>query len=168
MLLREYIKIIYFGQIAFGYPTWAKLCYTKEKKTKILLENKLSNRIVDWRIIYNKIKSNVDLKQAAKKGNLNLVNILIEANFDPSIDNNYAIGVASQNGYLDVVNRLLEDNRVDPSAIHNYAIRMASENGHLDVVNKLLEDDRVDPSADDNSAIQWASESGHLNIVIDY
>ena len=125
----------------------------RKHKTEILLESKLSNRIVDWRIIYSEIKSKVDLKQAAKEGDLNLVNILINANFDPSADDNYAIRKASEKGHLNVVNRLLEDDRVDPSARDNYAIRTASGNGHLNVVNRLLKDDRVDPSDFDNEAI---------------
>src|SRR3989304_4321084 len=119
-------------------------------KTEILLETKLVDKKIDWRLIYNKIKSDVDLKRAAEEGDLNLVNILIEANFDPSADNNYAIGVASNNGHLNIVNRLLKNDKVDPSACNNYAIICASEMGHLDVVNRLLEDDRVDPSARDN------------------
>src|SRR3972149_338705 len=114
-----------------------------KQKTEILLKTKLGDKKIDWRLIYNKIKSRVDLKQAAEEGDLNLVNILIEANFDPSINNNYAIQFASNNGHLDIVNRLLEDDKVDPSACNNYAIGMASKYGHLDVVNRLLEDDRV-------------------------
>src|SRR3990172_3508532 len=89
-----------------------------KQKTEILLETKLGDKKIDWRLIYNKIKSKVDLKLAAKEGHLN------------------------------VVNRLLEDDRVDPSDNDNYAIRWASLKGYLNVVNKLLEDDRVDPSAD--------------------
>jgi len=84
---------------------------------------------------------------------------------DPSAENNYAIRVASENGHLAVVNRLLADERVDPSADNNFAIRWASENGHLAVVNRLLQDERVDPSALDNNAIQWASHNGHLAVV---
>ena len=66
--------------------------------------------------------------------------------FDPSIHDNYAIQWASKNGYLEVVQELLKDNRVDPSANNNYAIQWASNNGHLEVVQELLKDNRVDPS----------------------
>ena len=41
------------------------------------------------------------------------------------------------NGHLDVVNRLIEDDRVDPSADDNYAVRQASRNGHTEVVELL-------------------------------
>jgi ankyrin repeat protein len=66
---------------------------------------------------------------------------------------------------IEIINRLLEENRVDPSADNNKAIRIASQKGHLDIVNRLLEDPRVDPSAYNNSAIKWASQNGHFDIV---
>jgi hypothetical protein len=52
--------------------------------------------------------------------------------------------LASKSGHLEVVERLLQDERVDPSARDNQAVRWAAENGYLTVVDRLLEDDRVD------------------------
>src|SRR3990167_9224825 len=72
---------------------------------------------------------------------------------------------ASKNGRLDIVERLLEDQRVDPSDQNNISIIFASENGHLDVVERLLQDERVDPSSQDNQSIILASENGHLGVV---
>jgi hypothetical protein len=54
-----------------------------------------------------------------------------------------AIRIASFNGHLAVVERLLADPRVDPSAKDNAAIRWASKKGHLAVVERLLADPRV-------------------------
>ena len=82
-----------------------------------------------------------------------------------SVNDNWAIRVASYNGHLEVVNRLLEDPRVDPSAHCNEAIRAASKRGHLGVVSRLLEDPRVDPLAQNYEAIQIASYGGHLGVV---
>lgn len=46
---------------------------------------------------------------------------LIEgARVDPSGDGNYAIRVASQNGHIEIMARLLQDNRVDPTADDNF------------------------------------------------
>jgi hypothetical protein len=74
--------------------------------------------------------------------------------------------MASENGHLAVVERLLQDPRVDPSALDNGAIQMASYGGHLAVVERLLQDPRVDPSDSGNNwAIQHASEGGHLAVV---
>ena len=51
--------------------------------------------------------------------------------------------MASKNGHLSVVERLLQDPRVDPSDDDNYAFCMAAENGHSSVVERLLMDPRV-------------------------
>jgi hypothetical protein len=84
---------------------------------------------------------------------------------DPSANNNEAIRCASVDGFVAVVNRLLQDPRVDPSANNNEAIRYASSDGHQAVVNRLLQDPRVDPSANDNEAIRCASSGGHVAVV---
>ena len=84
---------------------------------------------------------------------------------DPSDKKNKAIRLASENGCLDVVNRLLEDPRVDPSDKSNESIRLASAKGHLGVVNRLLEDPRVDPSDVRNFAIRLGVKNGHLVVV---
>ena len=84
---------------------------------------------------------------------------------DPSANNNEAIRCASVDGFVAVVNRLLQDPRVDPSANNNEAIRYASSDGHQAVVNRLLQDPRVDPSANNNEAIRWASFSGCVAVV---
>jgi hypothetical protein len=69
--------------------------------------------------------------------------------------NNITLLLAAEDGYLNLVNRLLQDPRFDPSFCGK----------HLDVVNRLLQDPRVDPSANDNYAIRWAVNNGHLDIV---
>ena len=90
---------------------------------------------------------------------------LLNNGLDPSVDNNYAISMASEHGQLEIVKLLLSDPRVDPSDKDNYDIKMASYNGHLEIVKLLLQDKRVDPSAKDNYAIRFASDFGHLEIV---
>src|SRR5215217_2379231 len=72
---------------------------------------------------------------------------------------------ASMKGQIEVVKRLLADERVDPSANNNRAIKGASENGHSEVVKRLLADERVNPSANDNWAIKRASANGHSEVV---
>jgi hypothetical protein len=99
-----------------------------------------------------------------EKGILWAIEDLLEY-VDPSMYNNNAIQRASVLGYLDVVERLLQDSRVDPSANDNLAVQWASHAGHLPVVERLLRDPRVDPSACDNWAIRWASKNGYLDVV---
>ena len=89
----------------------------------------------------------------------------INALVDPSENDNWAIRIASQNGYVEIVRLLLADPRVDPFATNNWAIRYASENGHIEVVRLLLEDSRVDPSDQNNYAIRCASLNRHLGVV---
>ena len=97
-------------------------------------------------------------------GKIDIVKQLLPQ-IDPSIQNNYAIRYAAENGYPDVVELLLKDSRVDPSAHYNWAIRWAALNGHKDVVELLLRINTVDPFAEDNWAIKWAAEYGHKDIV---
>ena len=84
-----------------------------------------------------------DLCDVVDYGDLTAVQCLLRADINPSAQDNYAIGVAAQNGHLDVVELLLADKRVNPSADNNYAIRWAAHWGHLDVVQLLLKDKRV-------------------------
>ena len=106
------------------------------------------------------------LLDAIKRDDLEVVRKLLEdPRVDPTVNDNWAIQVASDNGHLEVVRLLLADPRVDPSADDNWAIRQASENDHLEVVRLLLADPRVDPSVDDNWVIRQASENGQTEIV---
>ncbi len=105
------------------------------------------------------------LKKSIKNNYLNGVKIALEKGADPSQEYNYAIRLASNNGHIEVVKLLLQDERVDPSDFNNYAIKKASENGHTEVVRLLLSDLRVDPSDHRNDAIRYASENGHTEVV---
>ena len=78
-----------------------------------------------------------------KNGVVWLFQECIDAGYNPSVWNNWAIRLASYYGHLEVVKVLLADPRVDPSVWNNYAIRLASENGHLEVVKELLKNKRV-------------------------
>lgn len=77
------------------------------------------------------------------------------------------LSFSSENGYLEIVKLLLEDEQVDPSDDNNYALKLACESGHLEIVRLLLEDKRVDPSDSYYSydSLAIASEKGHLDIV---
>ena len=87
------------------------------------------------------------------------VSSLLRLGVDPSVDDNFAIRFASENGHTPIVKLLLEDPRADPSVKDNYAIRWASAFEHTSTVKMLLKDSRVDPSARHGLiwAIRWAS-----------
>ena len=66
----------------------------------------------------------------------------IDAGYDPSVWNNWAIRYTSSHGRLEVVKVLLADTRVDPSVYDNLAIEW-SYYGHPEVVKALLANKRV-------------------------
>ena len=101
-----------------------------------------------------------------KNNKIECVSILLQnERVDPAAGDNIAIIIASEKGYLSVLERLLQDDRVDPAAEHNIAIRCASQKGQLHVVERLLQDKRVDPAADHSIAIRFASWNGQLHVV---
>lgn len=89
----------------------------------------------------------------------------LEHFFDPSINNNLAIRLASRNCYTAAVELLLKDPRVDPSVKINEAIRRAALYGNGAIVRLLLQDKRVNPSANMNQAIMSAAVRGHTGVV---
>lgn len=134
------------------------------------------------------------LTEAIENGHVEIANrILDDPRTDPSADNNSALLKASEKGYCklvdrlltdsrlkfdkslsprlllsknpEVVQRLLQEDRIDPSINNNSAIKRASEYGYPATVAMLLQDSRVDPSVSDNYAIQWAARNGHLEVV---
>jgi len=117
---------------------------------------------IDPHILYDKIRNHIPgsndserLYRAAAFGNLRAVNFLVEnvEGVDAAAYNNFAIRLASANGHLAVVERLLTVEGVDTTALDNEAIRWASRNGHLPVVERLLTVEGMDAAADDNYAV---------------
>jgi len=102
---------------------------------------------------------------ASQRDYLQIVELLLTLGADPRYKENKAIRRASEYGHLDILNRLLQDERVNPSDDNNYAIRRASSNGYLAVVERLLQDERVDASDWRNDAIKQANANGHLAVV---
>jgi hypothetical protein len=76
---------------------------------------------------------------------------------------------AVEDGDVEVVKLLLNDERVDPGANDNYLIKYActktEQDNTLEIVRLLLNDSRVDPSADENFAILFAIYKGSIEIV---
>jgi hypothetical protein len=56
---------------------------------------------------------------------------------------NRAFNIACWEGHIEIVNRLLQDERVNPSARNNRAIITAHSRGHQAVVDRLRQDPRV-------------------------
>ncbi len=105
------------------------------------------------------------LVNACSEGDLRLVNQLIEEGVDPSMENNRCIILAAKHGHLDVIERLVEDERVDPFDQANYAFIEACFEDHLIVVEYLLSIG-ADPSAQENIGFIEACSRGHTEIVL--
>ena len=151
---------------------------------KLLLISKRTDKlIVEHGNEYN------TLIYASQKGDLDIVNELLERGVDPNanIPNNlsdplivhrnmyqtcehpdyngdHALIEASRNGRLNIVNFMLERG-VDPSIYNNLAIILASLNGHLDIINRLCEDQRVDSSDLQNIAVIFASSKSDVDPI---
>jgi ankyrin repeat protein len=78
---------------------------------------------------------------------------------------NRVIQDACHHGNKELVELLLQDERVDPSDNFNLAIQISSMKGHKEIVELLLQDARVDPSDSFNSAIALAMMNGHEDVV---
>lgn len=65
--------------------------------------------------------------------------VLKDERVDPSAKDNYAIRIASEKGYVEVVKLLLQDKRVDLSACDNEAMRLAARNNHNEVLELLCQ-----------------------------
>ena len=128
----------------------------------------LLNRDISKEVKHN-IRENITIDIFFKMIFHNSVNwirvLLLDKRVDPSVDDNWPIQLASENGHSEIVKLMLTDKRVDPFDHYNYAIQAASENGYTEIVKLLLKDKRVDQYAEHNLALLLASENGHTEIV---
>jgi ankyrin repeat protein len=100
---------------------------------------------------------------ASKKGNLEIVRLLLENGADVHVENDDALRLASQEGHLEMV-RLLLEKGVNVNAKYGHALRAASAAGHLEIV-KLLIENGAKVNAKEDEALREASRSGHFKIV---
>jgi ankyrin repeat protein len=136
-----------------------------KQHTEVLLGRYLQNRLINWATVYNEIKKTIKYNHPfVHIKTTHGFNILIEAGYDPSADNNFSIISASKAGYTNIVQLLMTDPRVDPSADNNAASIFALQRRHFEVIILLLKDPRVDPIVG-NLAILWASTDGYTNII---
>ena len=132
-----------------------------------VLEHFLKDNTLDLTASFNDINKTTPLKAIIKSGNSAFLALFLQKSnqIDPSVIDNYAIRIASENGMVDSVKLLLKDPRVDPADLDSYALRMASKNNHYAVVDMLLQDGRSDPSSDRNFCLCIAAKSGFRSIM---
>jgi ankyrin repeat protein len=105
----------------------------------------------------------MDLTDAARDGNLELVQEFVKNGASLTVGDNFALRWAARNGHLETVKYLIE-NGADVAAEDNGALRMAAFNGHFGVVKYLVENG-ADLFARDSWAFRWATENGHIEIA---
>ena len=115
------------------------------------------------------------LLNAAKNGDLEVVNALIEKGADINLANKdgyTALILAAKYGHLGVVNALIEKG-ADINLVNefgNTALMLAAKEGRFEVVIELLKIDGIklnqkNSSFENNTALMLAAEKGHLNVV---
>lgn len=113
------------------------------------------------------IPSSQNLKDAAKNNHVEIVKaLLIDGRADPVIDWNYPLkllSIASEKGWLEIVDLLLEDVRINPSRIDE-PLSLAIKNGHALIVKRFIEDKRVNSTyIDRHKALSLMVRNGFLN-----
>ena len=71
---------------------------------------------------------------------------------------------ASENGHLNIVERILKNPNTVDETDQFYALGKASENGHLNIVERILKNPNVDPTQHYNLPFILAEENGHTSI----
>jgi len=96
---------------------------------------------------------------------VNKIEKLLKSGWDPSVNNNTSISVASDYGYLEIVKLLLQDDRVDPTTSDYHPLRWSIINNHLEVFKTLLSDNRVDPTYNNNALLRLAFNNERWKFV---
>lgn len=95
---------------------------------------------------------------AVDGGNLDVIQLLMTQNIDCTVDNNYALHSACDNGFLHIVKYLIEICNVK---ITETAIDFAANNGHLNVVQYLYQNG----SPITELSLARSSYNGHLSTL---
>ncbi|MCK9596372.1 ankyrin repeat domain-containing protein [Candidatus Pacearchaeota archaeon] len=140
----------------------------KQKKTQEPKRNQIDMIELDEvrrRIKLLKEDRNLDLElmDAAKKGDLDKVKNLIEQGADIHAERDHALRIAAKRGYFDIVKYLVEHG-ADIHAVNDCTLRLAVENGDLDMVKYLVEHG-ADIHVFKEGPLFWAVKYGYLDIV---
>jgi ankyrin repeat protein len=104
--------------------------------------------------------------EACTSGNLEIVNECLANGVDPSINRNQGLQTACTNGYITIVDVLLQQKNVDPSTFHkNSTMSAVCYNGHISIVDRLLHDEKYRYDSTEY-AIRTAAYKGFTDIVV--
>ena len=142
---KDYEKIL---ELAYNYNNYNIINF--------ILSNPTYNNLLNKTILF---------LYAVKTNNISAIKDLLQQGVDPSINNNTAIQIAAEKGYIEIIKLLLKDKRINPSDQRNDILQTIVKYGYTEIVKLLLKDPRVDPSDQKNRAIQTAAEKGYVEIV---
>ena len=101
---------------------------------ELILKQKLNFYNEEEFFIYlNLDKKNIDI----------FIKLITHPNFDITINNNWAIRYAAENGIVELVELLLQNPKVNPADLNNFAITYSDINEHTEVTRLLWKNTKV-------------------------
>jgi ankyrin repeat protein len=137
-----------------------------KKRTEYLLRISLSDRNVNWKnlcgVIAKSLQHKYIIPTAASTGNIDVVKLLIELNYDVLINNNSTICKAAKSNNLELVKYLLTIPGVRPNAQNNQPLVNAAINGNMEIIKLLTSYPEID---DHYKALSEALSSGQSDVA---
>jgi ankyrin repeat protein len=84
------------------------------------------------------MKQKDEFIKALEENNSDAIKVLLQTDFDPGFDDNFAICLAAEKGFKEIVALLINDTRVDPIVSYAKPLWLAAQNGHTPVVELFL------------------------------
>ena len=84
---------------------------------------------------------------------------------NPSHNNNEALIISSENGYLNSVTALFKYESVLSASNIELSFALAAQNGHIDIIKLFIKSLQLDPSLHFNWAIYNAHKNNHTHII---
>ncbi|PWA01686.1 hypothetical protein BB558_002194 [Smittium angustum] len=103
------------------------------------------------------------LKDASENGYLNAVEYLVENGADIHVDQDWALGMASKSGHFNVVKYLVSKG-ANIQARENFALGIACRNGHFDIVKFFIENG-ADFAAENHWKTIFKEKNKHLDVI---
>jgi ankyrin repeat protein len=150
--------------VKYGYKRIPNYRPKKVERTLESIKDKIKGKsdeeILD---VVKNMSGHQQFLKACKFGMLSLVKDLLENNGGDALNEGFA--EATRNGHIEIVDLLLNDERIDPNWNVGKPLSAATGGGHIGVVELLLNDERIKPSENGSQSLCSACAGGYLDIV---
>ena len=140
-----------------------------KEHTEVLFGKFLNIDLVNWKSVYAILQKSIKKENPflIDVDNPNAIVVLIEAGYDPSMNNNSAVKNLILSGHIRAAKYMLENfgNLIDPSTGDNLAMRIAAQKGYEEIIWLPLQYSTVDPSSGNNLALEYALKSKNAELV---